>query len=405
MAMADQNARQGFRLSMLIYDTRYRSLTIQVVVLMGFMAGGVWLISNMLANLEALGKDLGFGFLKVQAGFEIQPQLIEYSSQSSNLRAMMVGLLNTLMVAVIGCFFATIIGVMIGVARLSKNWIISLLMSVYVEMFRNVPVLLWIVFSLAILSETLPKPNDFRGADATATMYLSESIAFTNRGFYIPLPVFGAGSMVVVITFILALVGVFFFGRWSKTRQEQTGDILPNFWIKLAILVVPALIIFFIMGRPIGLDYPALKGFNFQGGLKIGTPFLAILFALVAYTAAFIAEAVRSGIQAIDKGQSEAAFALGLRPNRTMSLIILPQALRVIIPPLISQYLNLAKNSSLAVAVGYIEIMGTIGGSVLNQTGREMECILLVMVAYLSISLSVSMIMNLYNNSVKLKER
>lgn len=405
MAMADQNAGPSFRLSMLIYDTRYRSLTIQVAVLIGFLAGGVWLINNMLVNLEALGKDLGFGFMSVEAGFNIEPALIEYTSQSSNLRATFVGILNTLMVAVVGCILATIIGVSVGVARLSSNWIISRLMTVYIEMFRNVPVLLWIIFALAIFSDIFPKPRDFKGEDAEASMLLFESIALTNRGFYVPAPVWGSGSMVVIIAFVLSIVGIFVFGKWSKKRQDATGQTLPDFWIKLAILIVPAVVIFFIMGKPITLDLPSLQGFNFKGGIKIGTSFLALTAALVAYTSAFIAEAVRAGIQAINKGQSEAAFALGLRPNRTMSLVILPQALRVIIPPLISQYLNLAKNSSLAVAVGYIEIMGTIGGSVLNQTGREMECIMLVMLAYLTISLSVSTVMNFYNNSVKLKER
>ncbi len=405
MAMADQNAGPTFRLSMLIYDTRYRSLTIQVIVLIGFMAGGVWLVNNMLNNLSDLGKDLGFGFLNDAAGFEISPQLIEFSSQDSNLRAAIVGMLNTLMVAVVGCIIATIIGVIVGIARLSKNWVVARLMTVYVEMFRNVPILLWIVFAIAIINDIFPVPRAFKGDSATASMLFNESVALTNRGFYVPSPIWLQGSMVVVIVFILSLVAIKFFGTWSKKRQEATGDILPNFWIKLGIFVVPAVLIYFIMGRPIELDYPAFVKFNFEGGLFIRAPFIAITMALALYTAAFIAEAVRSGIQAISKGQSEAAFALGLRPNRTMQLIILPQALRVIIPPLISQFLNLTKNSSLATAVGYIEITGTLGGTILNQTGREMECIMLLMLIYLSISLSISMVMNVYNNSVKLKER
>lgn len=405
MAMADQNAGPTFRLSMLIYDTRYRSLTIQVIVLIGFMAGGVWLVNNMLSNLSDLGKDLGFGFLNDAAGFEISPQLIEFSSTDSNLRAAIVGMLNTLMVAVVGCFIATIIGVAVGVARLSKNWVLARLMTVYVEMFRNVPILLWIVFAIAIINDIFPVPRAFKGDNATASMLFNESVALTNRGFYIPSPIWLQGSMVVVIVFILSFIAAIFFGKWSRKRQEQTGQILPNFWIKLGMLIVPAVLIYFIMGRPIALDYPAFVKFNFEGGLFIRAPFIAITMALSLYTAAFIAEAVRSGIMAISKGQSEAAFALGLRPNRTMQLIILPQALRVIIPPLISQFLNLTKNSSLATAVGYIEITGTLGGTILNQTGREMECIMLLMLVYLTISLSISMVMNVYNNSVKLKER
>jgi len=404
MAMADQTASGSFRFSMLIYDTRYRSMTIQIVVLMLFMLGAAWLVDNMLTNLAALGKPLGFRFLSDAAGYDINQRLIEYNSQDTHLRAAAVGLLNTLLVAFLGCIIATVLGVAIGVLRLSKNWIVARLMTVYIEAFRNVPVLLWIVFSMAIFIEVLPQPNAFRGDAATASM-LFDSFAFTNRGFYLPGPIFGSGSMAVVIVFLLSIVGIYFFGKWAKARQESTGDILPTFWIKLGILILPAVIVHFVMGQPITLEYPELKGFNFQGGIYMRNSLIALLFALSLYTAAFIAEAVRAGIMAISHGQTEAASALGLRPKRTMSLVVLPQAMRVIIPPLISQYLNLTKNSSLAIAVGYMDITGTLGGITLNQTGREMECIMLLMLCYLIISLSISMVMNIYNNSVKLKER
>jgi len=211
--------------------------------------------------------------------------------------------------------------------------------------------------------------------------------------------------MVVIVIFLLSIFGVFVFNRWSRKRQEATGAILPNFWISLCILLIPTLLIYFFLGRPIGLEYPELKGFNFKGGIYMRNSLIALTFWLALYTAAFIAEIVRAGIMAVSKGQSEAAFALGLRPSRTMNLIILPQALRVIIPPLISNYLNLTKNSSLAIAVGYMDITGTLGGITLNQTGREMECLLILMAIYLSISLTISTIMNWYNESVKLRER
>jgi len=390
---------------MLIYDTRYRSLTIQTVALILFMLGAAWLINNAAANLAALGKPLGFGFLWQPSGYDINQHLIAYNSQMPHWRAALVGLLNTLLVAFLGCISATVIGVIIGVLRLSKNWVVSRLAAFYIEGLRNVPVLLWIVLAMAIFIETLPAPRAFRGANATSHMYLNDTLAFTNRGFYIPKPIFNSGSWLVVVVFLLSLVGIWFFGRWARKRFEATGHLLPTFWIKLGIFFIPAILVFFIMGQPISLSYPALHGFNFKGGFHLRNSLIALWLALSFYTATYIAEAVRAGIQAVSKGQTEAAYALGIRPGRTTQLIILPQALRIIIPVLISQYLNLTKNSSLAIAVGYMDITGTLGGITLNQTGREMESLMLLMAAYLTISLTVSGFMNWYNNSVKLKER
>ena len=403
-AMTEPPAER-FQLSMLLYDRRYRSMTIQIVALIGFMLFIGWLVTNAAYNLAALGKPLGFDFLGDPAGYDINQRLIEYTSQSTHLRAAAVGLLNTLLVAFLGCILATIVGVLVGVLRLSSNWIVARIMTVYVEIFRNVPVLLWIVFAMAIFIETLPAPRAFRGDNATASMLLGDSVALTNRGWYVPAPVFESGSMIVVLVFLASIIGMFVFGRWAKARQEATGEILPTFWIKLAIFIVPALVFYFLMGRPIGLEYPELKGFNFKGGIYMRNSLIALWLALSLYTAAFIAEIVRAGILSVSKGQTEAAYALGLRPNRTMNLVILPQALRVIIPPLISNYLNLTKNSSLAIAVGYMDFTGTLGGITLNQTGREMECLLLLMLGYLIISLSISAVMNWYNESVKLRER
>lgn len=405
MSMADQEATKSFRLSMLIYDSRYRAMTIQIVALILFAMGAFWLVNNAAQNLAALGKPLSFKFLSQPAGYDINQRLIEYTSQSSHGRAAMVGILNTLLVAAIGCVLATILGVAIGVLRLSKNWLVSKIMTVYIETFRNVPVLLWIVFSMAIFIEIFPAPRAFKGADPEASMKLWDSVALTNRGVFIPMPTFGTGSLVVGIVFLLSVVAIWFFGRWAHAKQEETGAILPIFWIKLGLFFIPVIAAQILMGSPVGLEYPELKGFNFKGGIHLRNSLIALTTALVLYTAAFIAEAVRAGIMAISKGQTEAAAALGLRPKRVMSLVVLPQALRVIIPPLISQYLNLTKNSSLAIAVGYMDITGTLMGITLNQTGREMETVLLTMLIYLTISLSISTVMNIYNNSVSLKER
>jgi len=417
MAMTSDTSGSSFRLSMLIYDTRYRSITIQIVFLFLFMAGFAWLVDNTMANLAQKGKDIDFGFLGSRAGYDINQMLVNYTNDSSHARAWIVGLLNTLVLAAVACITATVIGVIAGVLRLSKNWIISKLMTVYVEMFRNVPLLLWIIVIFAILTEITPAPNAFRGDNATSSMFLFDSVAITNRGTYLPAPLFDRSlgdinlGIVSVSTNYLVLFAVIFASIWAYRAlhrnatvvQEATGDRPVTWWKSALIIILPTLIALIAMG--FHLDYPALKGFNFQGGSYLRNSFIAMWLALSLYTGAFIAENVRAGILAISKGQSEAAFALGLRPNKTMNLVILPQALRVIIPPLISQYLNITKNTSLAIAVGYMDLRATLGGITLNQTGRELECMLLLMMTYLIISLMISGAMNVYNNSVKLKER
>ncbi len=394
----------GFRVSQLLSDTRYRAITFQVIAFLLLAAAFYYLGNNLVQNLRAAGLNFSFGFLEDAAGYDVGQALIPYTSQSSNWQAAKVGILNTLLVAVLGCFTATILGVAAGVLRLSNNWIVSRLMAVYVEAFRNVPVLIWILIIYAIMTVSLPAPNAFRGDDPASTMLMG-MFAFTNRGIYTPAPVFNPGSMVVVGVFIASVIAMFVYRAYAKKLLFDTGKLLPTGWPSLAILLVPALLVFFILGRPIGLDIPVLSGFNFGGGIKIGAPLIALWFALSIYTGAFIAENVRAGIQAVSEGQTEAAAALGLRPRRIMSLVVLPQAMRVIIPPLISQYLNLTKNSSLAIAVGYADVTATLGGITLNQTGRAIECVLLLMLFYLAISLAISAIMNVYNNSVKLKER
>jgi general L-amino acid transport system permease protein len=326
---------------------------------------------------------------------------------------------------VLGCILATILGVIIGVLRLSKNWLVGRLMTVYVEMFRNVPLLLWVLLSYVILTETMPSPRDFRMTDEmvvagdapVATMKLFDTVAITNRGTNIPAPLLerGLGSvdlgfMTVNLTFlaiVAVIAGSFYVNRRivaaARHRQETTGLRPVIWWKSLLVLFAPIIALLLTLG--LHFEIPELRGFNFQGGILVAHAFTALLLALTLYTAAFIAEIVRAGVQAINRGQTEAAFALGLRPNRTMSLIVLPQALRVIIPPLISQFLNLTKNTSLGVAISYSDLSGTLGGITRNQTGREIECVFLMMAIYLSISLSISMVMNWYNTSVQLKAR
>ena len=396
--------KDSFRLRQLLYDTRYRSLTIQVVAFILLMLSFSWLVSNTVQNLSALGKDFDFGFLSTPAGYDINQRLIEYSSQSSHGRAAIVGILNTLLVAFLGCIVATVIGVLVGVLRLSKNWVVSRLMAVYVEALRNVPLLLWIVLIFALMTESTPQPRDFREG-GSASMLLGDTMAITNRGVFIPKPIWHDGSMILGAIFVLSLIGIWAFRRYARKRQEQTGDILPVFWVSLGLFIVPVTLFYFVLGHPVTLEYPELGGFNFQGGLQVRNSLIALWFALSLYTGAFIAEIVRAGILAVSKGQTEAAFALGLRPNRTMNLVILPQAMRVIIPPLISQFLNLTKNSSLAIAVGYMDVRATLGGITINQTGRELEGMLLLGLFYLTASLMISSVMNIYNNRIKLKER
>jgi len=273
-----------------------------------------------------------------------------------------------------------------------------------VEAFRNVPVLIWILIIFLVMSNVLPQPREFRGDAATSSMWF-DMVAFTNRGVYIPRLVLEDLGWAVFATFGLSIIGVFAFRRYARNLLFNTGRLIPTFLPSIGILILPTVLFYFALGSPIGLENPALKGFNFKGGLHLRLSLIALWFALAIYTGAFIAENVRAGIQAISHGQTEAAAALGMRPGRIMSLIILPQALRVIVPPLISQYLNITKNSSLAIAVGYMDITGTLGGITLNQTGRAIECILVLMLFYLVISLSISAIMNVYNNAMKLKER
>ena len=413
-------AGQPFRLSMLIYDRHYRALLIQALVFILVMSLAAWLVNNTVQNLARMGKTFDFGFLFNRSGYDIPFSLIPYDSNSTHLRAAMVGLLNTLLVSALGCLFATILGVLAGVLRLSRNWLVAKLMTVYVEVFRNVPLLLWILVILALFTEVMPAPRDYRPAAdgaAGAQMILFGTIAPTNRYTAIPavvaerdpgpVSVLGLQVDAMVVAFAVALLAAWLIHRWLRAwaqyRQDTTGRRPVTWWISLLLFLLPILGLSRLFG--IHLVTPELRGFNFAGGLNLDNGFVVLLLALSLYTGAFIAEIVRAGILSVSRGQTEAAAALGLRPRPIMALVVLPQALRVIIPPLISQFLNLTKNSSLAIAVGYPDLRATLGGTTLNQTGREMESMILMMGIYLAISLIVSAAMNLYNSRVRLKER
>ncbi len=417
MASMSEIPRADFRLSMLIYDTRYRSITIQVLFLLAFLALMAWLVDNTIQNFAALGKNFSYNYLGSRAGYDINQMLVQYSNDSTHGRALLIGLLNTLFLGFISCILATLIGVTVGILRLSRNWIVARLMTVYVEGFRNVPVVLWIVLVNAIVSISAPEPKAFRGEDPSASMILFDSVAITNRGVYVPEPLFSRslGNVDVGIFLIsvdlLAIIAVIAASIWGYRRiqakatvvQNATGTRPVTLWMSLAVLILPLVALLLATGFHLG--YPELKGFNFVGGTQARTSLIAMWLALSIYSATYIAEIVRGGILAISRGQTEAAYALGLRPGQTTSLVVLPQAMRVMIPPMISQYLSITKNTSLGIAVGYMDLKSTLGGITMNQTGRELESMLLMMVIYLVISLAISTVMNIYNNSVKLKER
>ena len=378
-------------------NEKSREIIVQIIVL--FFLGWFisWLVMNVNANFEALGKDISFEFLFIPAGYDINQYLIDYNNRDSHLRAGIVGLLNTGLVAFFGIILATVLGIALGIIRLSKNWLASKIAYWYVEFTRNVPILLHILLWHGIIINTLPHPRKAIG--------LGEVTFLSNRGFYIPKPLTETGIELVYLFFVIAIIFSILFAKYCKRKQDLTGIQYPVFWINVSVICFLPLIAFFISGMPVSLEIPALKGFNFRGGMHMSPELAALTFALGIYTAAFIAEIVRAGILAIDKGQREAAESIGLKPSKVMNLVILPQARRVIIPPLTSQYLNLTKNSSLAIAIGYMDLVATLGGISLNQTGREMETMLIVMLIYLSVSLSISALMNWYNSKVKLVGR
>ena len=406
--MTDPPQADGFRVSQLINDTRYRSYTFQFIALVALILAFSWLIGNALQNEQLQANGFSYDFLSAPAGYDINQQPIPYTSQDTHLRATIIGAINTLIVAFLACVTATILGVIAGVLRLSNNWIVKKLMAVYVEMFRNIPVLIWIIIIFTVAANTFPPISDFRvpndGSEPERGL-LFGMFAATNQGVFVPRLTFGSQGWIIAAVVAASILGVFGWRSYARKELYANGRELPVFWPSLLILILPVIAVNLALGSPVGLDNPEMGRFRFQGGFLLRPSLIALWFALSVYTGAFIAENVRAGILAVSRGQTEAAAALGLRPGRVMSLVVLPQALRVIIPPLISQYLNITKNSSLAIAVGYADITATLGGITLNQTGRAIECVLLLMLFYLTISLSISAIMNVYNKSVALKER
>ncbi|MDA8687803.1 ABC transporter permease subunit [bacterium] len=378
-------------------NEKSREIIVQIIVLLCIGWLFSWLITNVNANFKALGKDISFEFLFIPAGYDINQYLIDYNNRDSHLRAGIVGLLNTGLVAFFGIILATFLGVMLGIIRLSKNWLASKIAYWYVEFTRNVPILLHILLWHGIIINTLPHPKK--------ALSLGDLTFLSNRGFYIPKPLTENGIELVYLFLVIAIIFAVLFFKFARRKQDLTGVQYPVFWINLSVIILLPTVAFFISGTPVSLEIPVLKGFNFRGGMYMSPELAALTFALGIYTAAFIAEIVRAGILAIDKGQREAAESIGLKPSKVMKLVILPQARRVIIPPLTSQYLNLTKNSSLAIAIGYMDLVATLGGISLNQTGREMETMVIVMLIYLSVSLSISAFMNWYNSRVKLVGR
>ena len=385
--------KQRFSLS----DPRVRAWLFQIITVVAVVSMGWYLFDNTQTNLQHRGITSGFGFLERSAGFGIAQHLIDYTEADSYARVFVIGLLNTLLVTVIGVILATLLGFIIGVARLSPNWIISKLATVYVEVFRNIPPLLQILFWYFAVFLTMPGPRNSHN--------FGDTFFVSSRGLNMPAAQMADGFWAFVASIVVAIVAIVFMSRWATKRFEETGEPFHKFWVGLAMLLVIPALCALIFGAPLHWELPQLKGFNFVGGWVLIPELLALTLALTVYTAAFIAEIVRSGIKSVSHGQTEAARSLGLRNGPTLRKVIIPQALRVIIPPLTSQYLNLAKNSSLAAGIGYPEMVSLFAGTVLNQTGQAIEVIAITMSVYLAISISISLLMNWYNKRIALIER
>ena len=377
-------------------DTKKRAILFQIITfcMVGLLA--YYLVSNTLINLKKQKIATGFSFLQKESSFEIGESLIHYSAASTYGRALLVGALNTIKVAFIGIVITILLGTIIGVARLSTNWLVSKLAAIYIEVMQDIPVLLQLFFWYAIFYEAMPSPE--QALNPGAGIYLS------NRGVAFTILQAHPAHKYMLLAFVLGCVIVYLIRRWARKRQEKTGKIFPTFRVGLAVVFGLPLIIWLAFGAPMEVDVPKFEGFNFEGGLMISPEFIALLFGLVLYTAAFVAEVVRAGIQSVSKGQREAAMAIGLRPTLVLNLVILPQALRVIVPPLTSQMLNLTKNSSLAVAIGYPDFV-SVANTTMNQTGQSVEGVALIIAVYLFFSLSTSAFMNWYNKKVALVER
>jgi len=377
-------------------DPKKRSIFFQILTLCMVGLLGYYLVSNTLQNLERQSIATGFGFLQKESSFEIGESLVDYSAANSYGRALIVGALNTLYVSFFGIIITVIFGTFIGVSRLSSNWLVSKLASIYIEVMQDIPVLLQLFFWYAIFYETFPSPRQ--------ALNPVPGLFVCNRGVAFAIPEAHSAHAYMALAFFTAGIIVYLLRRWSRKRQERTGQLFPVFRVSVGLLLGLPLLTWWMAGAPTGLNMPKLVGFNFIGGLTLSPEFIALLLGLVLYTAAFVAEVVRAGIQSVSKGQTEAAMSLGLRPAKVLNLVILPQALRVIIPPLTSQMLNLTKNSSLAVAIGFPDFV-SVANTTINQTGQAIEGVALIMLVYLIFSLLTSAFMNWYNKRAALVER
>ena len=382
------------KLKSLLYNNEVRAIAFQVLAVV-FIAYFVYqAFDNMMLNIEQSGIRSGFGFLNDEAGFAVNDNFfLTYSPTSTNLQAFYVGIVNTLIVAITGIFFASVIGLVIGIARLSSNYLIRKMATVYIEIFRNIPILLQILFWYSTALSVLPSTRN--------SMNFLDSVFLNSRGLFLPKFIIGTEFYLVLASFIIGIATYVFIKKRSTKKHDDTGiatNTIPHF---LGLVVLLPIVAYFVFGAQ--LEYPALKGFNFQGGTGLSIEFFSLAFALSVYTATYIAEAIRSGIDSVDEGQKEAAAALGLRQGQAMRLVVLPQALRVAIPPIINQYLNLTKNSSLATAVGYSELVTIFSGTVLNVVGQAIEVIALTMLVYLTISLFISLVLNIFNKKMEIK--
>ncbi|BCD84566.1 amino acid ABC transporter permease [Pseudomonas solani] len=378
-------------------DPQTRAWLFQIIAVVAVVAFGWFLFHNTQVNLEKRGIISGFGFLDQSAGFGISQHLIDYKESDTYGRVFFIGLLNTLLVTVVGIILATVLGFILGVARLSPNWLIRKLATVYIETFRNIPPLLQIFFWYFAVMLPMPGPRQ--------SMSFGDTFFINNRGLYMPSPTMADGFWPFLIAVVVALVASVLVWRWARARRHATGQRFPVLLSTLALLVVLPSLAALVMGSPFHWEVPQLTGFNFRGGWVVIPELIALMLALSIYTAAFIGETVRAGIQSVSHGQTEAAHSLGIRPGQTLRLVIVPQALRVIIPPLTSQYLNLAKNSSLAAGIGYPDMVSLFAGTTLNQTGQAIEVMAITMSVYLAISISISLLMNWYNKRIALIER
>ncbi|MCC0026571.1 MAG: amino acid ABC transporter permease [Zhengella sp.] len=388
--------RGGVSAASWFYDPKIRGIVYQVLVFVGLVAFVWWITNNTIENLRQANIASGYDFLNGRAGFDIGQTPIEYTSDSTYGRAFIVGMINTVIVAFFGILTATIVGFLIGLGRLSHNWLIRKICMVYVEIFRNIPPLLVIFFWYFGVLSVLPQPRD--SVDMPLGSFLN------NRGIFLPKAVWGEGAWLIGLAIVVAIAAIVLVRRWAWQRQMATGQPFPVLWTAVGLLVGLPLLAFIVTGFPLSWDVPTLGRFNLTGGIQVKPEFLSLFLALSFYTAAFIAEIVRAGILGVAKGQTEASYALGLRPGQTSRLVIVPQAMRIVIPPLTSQYLNLTKNSSLAIAIGYPDLVA-VGGTVLNQTGQAIEVVVIWMIVYLGLSLGTSLFMNWFNAKMALVER